>query len=69
LVLSLLSIAIALFCIVSIVFFAKFKQRDLQFEPLTESEEKFLAIQEIRKKIRKLVKKGDSENVDEIEKL
>lgn len=41
----------------------------MEFESLTESEEKFLAIQEIRKKIRKFVKKGDAENIDEIERL
>ena len=69
LVLSLLSVFIVLFCIISLFLFVKFKRRDLDFEPLTETEEKYLAIQAIRKKIKKFVKKGDEENVDEIEKL
>jgi hypothetical protein len=59
-----MSVGIVIFCILSIVFFVKFKRSDLDFEPLTESEEKYLAIQAIRKKIKKLVKKGDTENVD-----
>ena len=40
-----------------------------EFEPLTEADEKYLAIINIRKKIRKLVKKGDEDDLDEIERL
>lgn len=69
-VLTLLTIGILLFCVISILVFVKFKRSIIpEFEPLTESEEKYLAIVEIRKKIRKLVKQGNEENVDEIERL
>jgi hypothetical protein len=69
-VLVLLTIAIILFCVISLLVFAKFKKRTgEEFEALTESEEKYLAIMDIRKKIRKLVKSGDATNVDEIERL
>jgi hypothetical protein len=69
-VLVILTISIILFCVISLLLFAKFKRpAEGEFEALTESEEKYLAIMDIRKKIRKLVKSGDAENVDEIERL
>ena len=39
------------------------------FEPMSEADEKYLAIMAIRKKIRKLIKKGDPNEVEKIEIL
>jgi hypothetical protein len=63
-------VGIVFFCVISIIVFIKLKRKmNNEYDTLTESEEKYLAIGAIRKKIRKLLKSGNQENIEQIENL